>query len=181
MKRICIVVLLAAVLAAGLPVGESLAGDMVGEPLRLMRNPDINGGRIVFSYQNDLWVVPEEGGLARRLTVHRGSEVHPKFSPDGRWVAFSGDYNERRNSCMIISADGGSTKQLTFHTMGGYPVAWSRDGKHVVFTSKRESFVRFYSTLFRVPAEGGVPVELEMGKASFGGWPWRTSSGTMTP
>jgi tricorn protease len=167
MKRTFASVVLTALLAGGLTSGRPLAADVAGEPLRLMRYPDINAGRIVFSYQNDLWIVAEEGGTARRLTVHTGTEVHPKFSPEGKWIAYSGDYNERRNSCMIISLDGGSPRQLTFHTLGGYPVAWSRDGKNVVFASKRESFVRFYTTLFTVPAEGGLPVELEMGKASF--------------
>ncbi len=167
MRRFFVLIVLTAVIAGAMPAGRTYADKTVGEPLRLMRHPDINGGRIVFSYQNDLWVVSEDGGMARRLTVHKGTEVHPKFSPDGRWIAYSGDYNERRNSCMVISADGGSPKQLTFHSIGGYPITWSRDGKHVVFVSKRESFVRFFQQLFRVPVDGGLPVELEMGKASF--------------
>ncbi len=167
MRKIHVVALLAVVLPIIVASDAYADGDMGGEPLRLMRRPDINSGRIVFSYQNDLWIVPEEGGEARRLTVHLGMENYPKFSPDGRWIAYQGDYNERRNSCMIVAADGGVPRQLTFHSTGGYPVAWTRDGKNIVFSSRRESFVRFYTTLFEVPAEGGLPVELELGKASF--------------
>ncbi len=146
---------------------ECPASPVTGEPIRLMRRPDISHGKIVFSYQNDLWIVPEEGGTARRLTVHMGAEDHPKFSPDGKWIAFEGDYNERRNSILVIPADGGVPRQLTYHSIGGYPVTWTRDGRNIIFSSTRESFVRFFTQLFRVPAGGGTPVPMEMGKASF--------------
>ncbi|MGD1047356.1 MAG: DPP IV N-terminal domain-containing protein, partial [Candidatus Krumholzibacteriaceae bacterium] len=138
------------------------------EPIRLMRRPDINNGRIVFAWAGDLWMVPEEGGQARRLTVHTGTEDYPKFSPDGTTIAFSGDLDERSNAICTMNADGtGEPKLLTYHAAGGYPVCWTRDGKDVVFASTQESFVRFFTQLFRVPAGGGLPVELELGKASF--------------
>jgi len=148
-------------------LSESVAGEVPDKPIRLMRRPDINQGRIVFSYQNDLWVVPEEGGHARRLTVHMGVEDYPKFSPDGEWIAYAGDYNERKESIFVISSDGGTPRQITYHSTGGYPITWTPDGGNVVFSSRRESFVRFFTKLFRVPVDGGIPVELDMGMASF--------------
>jgi tricorn protease len=138
------------------------------EPIRLMRRPDINNGRIVFAWAGDLWMVPEEGGQARRLTVHVGTEDYPKFSPDGTLIAFSGDFDERSNAICTIRADGtGGTSLLTYNATGGTPVCWTRDGANIIFSSTQESFVRFFTTLFRVPAGGGLPVELEIGKASF--------------
>ena len=137
-----------------------------GEPARLMRHPAISGGQIVFSYQNDLWQVPEEGGMARRLTVHLGVEDYPQFSPDGEWIAFSGDYNDSKGAIFVMSAAGGVPEQLTYHPSAGQPVAWTPDSQSVVFSSRRESFVWFTSKLFRVPRGGGYPVEYDLGTAS---------------
>ncbi len=78
-----------------------------------MRYPDIAYGKIVFSYQGDLWVVPQEGGQAMRLTVHDGFESNPKFSPDGKWIAFTGNYFGGTN-VFLIPVEGGEPKQLTF-------------------------------------------------------------------
>jgi tricorn protease len=141
------------------------AGD---EPIRLMRRPDINNGRIVFAWAGDLWMVPEEGGQARRLTIRAGAEDYPKFSPDGDRIAFSGDLNERSNAICAMSANGaGEPEVLTYHAAGGYPTCWTRDGKNILFATAQESFVRFFTQLFRVPAGGGLPVDLGIGKASF--------------
>lgn len=138
------------------------------EPIRLMRRPDINNGRIVFTWAGDLWMVPEEGGQARRLTIHVGTEDSPKISPDGKLVAFSGDLDERSNAICTVPADGSAKPQvLTYNAAGGYPVCWTRDGKNILFASTQESFTRFFTKLFRVPVGGGLPVELEIGKASF--------------
>src|SRR5688572_8238991 len=73
---------------------------------RLLRYPDIEGDRIAFVYAGDIWVVESAGGVARRLTSHPGLELFPKFSPDGRQIAFVGDYSGSRQ-VHVISADGG--------------------------------------------------------------------------
>ncbi len=85
------------------------------EPLttRLLRFPDIGDDRIAFVYAGDIWVVDAAGGVARRLTSHEGLELFPKFSPDGRWIAFSGEYSGTRQ-VHVISVDGGEPRQLTF-------------------------------------------------------------------
>ena len=54
----------------------------------LMRFADVHGDRIVFTYENDLWIVSTEGGDARRLTSDPGAETWAKFSPDGQLLAF---------------------------------------------------------------------------------------------
>src|ERR1043165_5191396 len=73
---------------------------------RLLRFPDIHGDMIAFVYGGDIWTVPASGGTARRLTSHPGLELFPKFSPDGRWIAFSGEYSGTRQ-VFVISVDGG--------------------------------------------------------------------------
>src|ERR1700686_2214426 len=68
-----------------------------GADIKLARHPDYHNGKIVFSYLGDLWIVHEDGSNPVRLTVHRARDVYPRFSPDGKWVAFSssryGDYD----------------------------------------------------------------------------------------
>jgi len=80
---------------------------------RLLRYPDINKNLIAFVYAGDIWSVDSNGGEARRLTSHSGLELFPKISPDGKWIAFSGEYSGSRQ-IFIIPAQGGTPKQLTF-------------------------------------------------------------------
>ena len=165
-NKILIITLVAVVFAMTVP--EPASGDAgLGEPVRLMRMPDISNGRIVFNYQGDLWLVPEEGGIARRLTVHPGVESYAKFSPDGKNIAFSGSYNERSSALFVIPSEGGKPKQMTWHSNSALPVEWTRDGKNIVFRSSRDSYVRFFKQLYSVPLDGGLPVDMGVGKASF--------------
>lgn len=139
--------------------------------IRLMRTPDYNNGKIVFSYQEDLWVVSEKGGIARRLTVHNGVESNPKFSPDGKWIAFNGNYNGANNNIFIIPSEGGEPKQLTFYPNYSRVVGWTPDSKNIVFTSNTcpTNFyhgIKFTSNLFEISIEGGIPQPLNIGQAS---------------
>src|SRR5688572_23393713 len=106
---------------------------------RLLRQPDIHGDLVAFVYGGDLWIVSAAGGEARRLTSDDGMEYFPKFSPDGRWIAFTGDYSGSRQ-VFVISVDGGPPRQLTFYNdVGNLPprggidnriLDWTPDGKH---------------------------------------------------
>ena len=64
----------------------------------LLQQPTVSNDHVVFVYAQDLWIVGREGGMARRLTSHLGSEICPRFSPDGRWVAFTGSTRATRTS-----------------------------------------------------------------------------------
>jgi hypothetical protein len=81
---------------------------------RLLRFPDIHKNKIAFVYAGDIWVVDSEGGTARQLTSYKGIEIFPKFSPDGEWIAFSGEYSGNRQ-VYVISVNGGMPKQLTYY------------------------------------------------------------------
>jgi tricorn protease len=81
---------------------------------RLLRFPDINRDLVVFVYAGDIWSVPASGGDARRLTSHPGMELFPKISPDGRWIAFSGEYSGSRQ-VYVMAAAGGLPRQLTYY------------------------------------------------------------------
>jgi tricorn protease len=125
---------------------------------RFMTYPDIRGEKIVFTYEDDLWTVPVSGGLAMRLTSHPGSEFSAKISPDGKWIAFSGNYDKGTNA-YLIPADGGAPKRLTFGP-SAQVVTWTPDGKKVVFRSSFENTFRPIAKLYSVPLDGSMPEKL---------------------
>ncbi len=129
------------------------------DSIRLMRYPDVAEGKIVFCYQGDLWLVNQTGGRAMRLTVHHGDEIHPKFSPDGKWIAFTGNYFGGEN-VFIIPADGGQPKQLTHHPSGDTVQGWTPDSKYVIFSSQRTNHSWSYAELFKVSIDGRYPEKL---------------------
>jgi tricorn protease len=155
-----ILLLLIFIVLAGVP-----SGGAHGEPLRLMHYPDIAYGKIVFSYQGDLWVVPQDGGRAVRLTVHDGFETHSRFSPDGKWIAFTGNYFGGTN-VFIIPSDGGEPKQLTFEASPAVVVGWTPDSQYVIFSSDRSAYSQFYTELFKVSIDARWPEKLPVDRGS---------------
>jgi tricorn protease len=140
---------------------------------RLMRFPDVHGDKIVFSYGGDLWLVATAGGVARRITSHPGLELFPKFSPDGKWIAFTGQYDGNFN-IFVMPAEGGEPRQLTFvpdpqpmpERMGpnNQVITWFPDSKRILFLSRRDTFNDWFGRLFSVSIEGGLPQRLPIDK-----------------
>ena len=122
-------------LAAALVI-LATAGIAAAEPIKLARHPDYNAGKIVFSYLGDLWVANEDGTGAHRVTDHTARDIYPRFSPDGKSIAFSSN-RYGNNDVFVIPATGGPAKQLTFHSGNDEVVGWTRDGKSVVFRASR--------------------------------------------
>ena len=85
---------------------------------RLLRFPDIYKDKIAFMYGGDIWLGSTSGGVARRITSHPGRELFPKFSPDGKWIAFTGQYDGNFN-VYVMPSKGGQPKQLTFYQGSG--------------------------------------------------------------
>src|SRR5512147_67798 len=80
---------------------------------RFFRNPSVYGDRIVFTYENDLWLAGTGGGTARRITSAPGAEYGACFSPDGKWIAFTASY-EGMQSVYVIPSEGGEPLRLTY-------------------------------------------------------------------
>lgn len=147
------------------------------EPTRLLRFPDIHGDEVVFTYAGDLWKAPVTGGTAVRLTSHPGLELFAKFSPDGQWIAFTGQY-DGDEQVYVIPASGGEARQLTFHPSEGPLPArwgydnqvygWTPDGTKVLFRSLRDSFAVGNTRLYTVPLTGGLAEPLPMPMAGAG-------------
>lgn len=138
---------------------------------KLLRYPDVHGDKIAFSYAGDIWVAPSQGGDAARLTAHEGLELFAKFSPDGKWIAFTGQY-DGDEQVYVMPANGGEPRQLTFYpARGPFPPRWgydnqvygfTPDGKSVLFRSMREGWTQSETRLFTVPVEGGLETALPM-------------------
>lgn len=150
---------------------------------RLLRFPDLHGEQVVFSYGGDLWKAPLRGGTAVRLTSAPGVELFPKFSPDGRWVAFTGQLDGDEQVC-VVPADGGEIRQLTWYPARG-PLpdrwgydnqvqGWTPDGSAVLFRSLMDSWSPAQGRLYTVGMpgaarqRGALPVALPMPSAGAG-------------
>ncbi len=133
---------------------------------RLMRSPTLNATTIVFQFAGDLWKAPRSGGRASRLTADPGIEVSPRFSPDGKWVAFSGQY-DGNTDVYVVSAEGGVPRRLTAHPAVDLVMGWSPDGKSVLFRSTMLSNTD-HPRLYTVAIGGGVPKMLPFPSAYTG-------------
>jgi tricorn protease len=144
---------------------------------KLLRFPDIRADRVVFTYAGDLWTAPATGGNAIHLTSHPGVELFGKFSPDGKWIAFTGQY-DGDEQIYVVPTSGGEPRQLTFYPARG-PLAprwgwdnqvfgWSNDGKRIYFRSLRDSWTLPIARLYSVSIDGGPAEALPMPTAGSG-------------
>ena len=125
-----------------------------GREARLVRYPHYHNGRIVFSYLGDIWTADENGQNVQRLTVNRARDVYGRFSPDGKWIAFSSERNGNLD-VYLIPTGGGNAKQLTNHSADDTVLGWSADSRSVMFSSNRGE--DFMPQLYLVSTEGGMP------------------------
>jgi tricorn protease len=121
---------------------------------RLMRQPDIHGNQVTFVYGGDLWTVDRTGGAARKLTNDIGLETFPSFSPDGKTIAFTGEYDGNVDA-FTIPATGGEPLRLTFHPGSDRVVTWYPDGSGILFRTGRGSYTYRIEQFYKVSREGG--------------------------
>jgi tricorn protease len=140
-------------------VGMVIAGE------GYLQFPAIHGNTIVFSCEGDLWTVSTAGGLAKRLTHAEGLERLPRYSPDGRHIAFTGTYDKGGNDVYVIPAEGGEVKRLTYHPYSDWVLGWSPDGESVIFRSMRSS-AHYNYRLFTIEVDGAFPEMMPLDKAS---------------
>src|SRR5271170_42378 len=129
------------------------------EAPQLLQSPPLSRTEVAFVYGGYLWSVGREGGEARQLTTG-GHEAFPIFSPDGKWIAFEGEYDGNRD-VYVIPAEGGTPRRLTWHPGRDVPDGWTPDSKRVLFASSREAYADF-TRLYTVPVEGGAAEVLPM-------------------
>lgn len=160
------------------------------EEARLLRFPHIQGDQVVFSYAGDLYTTGLKGGQARKLTSDKGYEMFPRLSPDGKYIAFTGQY-DGNTEVFVIPSQGGEPKRLTFTAtldrddlgdrMGpnNIVIGWTPDSKNILFRTRQFTFNDFTGQLMTVPVEGGDAVEIPLKNGGFAsyspdGKKWRT-------
>lgn len=152
--------LAAAVLAALCCAPWSLRAQTSG-PIKFARYAHVaNDGAIAFTYADDIWMADADGANPRRLTANVARDIMPRFSPDGKWIAFTSN-RMGNNDVYIVPTTGGEPKQLTWHSGDDQALYWTPDGKEVVFTSNRGSHP-FGSPLYKVALDGTVPRPMGM-------------------
>ena len=139
---------------------------------RMLRSPTVSEKHIAFAYANNIWIVDRAGGPARRLTSFQGETQNPKFSPDGKWIAFSAEYGGNTDVYVVptdpaaATDNGGQPKRLTWHPGADLVQGWTPDGKRIMFSTGRAANApnaapRFYT----VPVEGGVEEPMPLPRA----------------
>jgi tricorn protease len=136
-----------------------------GTDTRLLAQPAVSATHVAFIYAGDLWSAKLDGADVRRLTTSEGPVSNPAFSPDGRTLAFSAQYNGNTD-VYVVGVDGGAPTRLTWHPGADVVQGFTPDGKSVVFTSPRAVFTGRYTQLFTVPVGGGVETPLAIPHAS---------------
>ena len=159
-------------LLAGLVILLTLAPTRAAVDAKLIRYPHYHAGRLAFTYLGDVWTANEKGENVQRITVNRARDVFPRFSPDGRWIAFSSDRSGNLD-VYLVSSSGGTPKQLTSHSADDTVLAWAPDSKSILFASNRAE--DFTGKLYTVGLEGGMPDNVG---ADMGIWATYSPDGT---
>jgi len=147
------------------------------EESRLLRFPTIHGDQVVFTYAGDLYTVNKDGGIARKLTSDDGFEMFARFSPDGKHIAFTGQY-DGNTEVYLIPSNGGIPERLTYTaTLGRDDISdrmgpnnivmtW-KNNEQIVFRSRKKSFNSFKGQLFLANVGGGLAEELPLPSGGF--------------
>ncbi len=143
---------------AALCIGNTL---IAGDQIRLANNPNLSpdGSQLAFDWVGDIWVVSTSGGTAKSLTHHSGKDTHPKFSPDGREIAFVSD-RDGTTQVYVMPADGGTPTRLTYHTAGYGLEGWTPDGKKLIVRANRDHYWRHGERFMLIGREGRTAEEL---------------------
>lgn len=130
------------------------------------RFPTIHGETIVFTSEDDLWAVSTNGGSARRLTAGLSQCSFPRFSPGGKMLAFTA-MDEGQPEVYVMPAEGGAAVRRTYlGSEASWVTGWTKDGKSVLFLSDAKAPFLRHTELFQVPADGGMPMPLDLGHAN---------------
>lgn len=161
MKKFEIILFLLISVPSSLLFGQFDAG--------MLRFPDVSQTQIVFAYANDLWLVPKSGGEAVRLSSPPGQELFPRFSPDGKEIAFTANY-DGNNDVYVMPVTGGLPVRLTSHGYTDRVIDWTPQGDRVLFASGRESGKARFNQFYTISRKGGPASKLPLEYAEYGSY-----------
>jgi tricorn protease len=157
------VVVVATVVAIPPAISPTVAAN--GDSTRMLRSPTVSATHVAFAYANNIWIAERAGGTARRVTSFQGQTANPKFSPDGKTIAFSAEY-AGNSDVYVVPVDGGEPKRLTWHPGADTVQGWTPDGTRVMFASARATWAPNATPRFwTVPANGGPEEPMEIPRA----------------
>src|SRR5580692_2276707 len=154
------------------PASAKAQAEKQDDETRLLRFPTIYDNQVVFSYAGNLYTVDANGGTARKLTSSPGYEMFPRFSPDGKNIAFTGQY-DGNTEVYVMPSQGGVPKRVTYTaTLGrddisdrmgpnNLVITW-KDNEHIVYRSRCESFNPFIGELYVADINGGLSEQLPL-------------------
>ena len=144
-----------------------LATSAFADPVKFARTPHVaNDGRIAFAYHGDLWVVDSDGRHPRRLTDHEAEDRGPRFSPDGKWIAFTSN-RFGNDDVFVIPSTGGDARAVTAHSTGDTLLYWTPNGERLLIATSR-SANPWGSPLYTVGLDGSRPIPLSMDRGAAG-------------
>lgn len=165
-------------LAAALILVLSASASATPEEARLLRFPAVGGDKVVFCYAGNLYSVGIDGGTAVKLTSDVGYECFPKISPDGKTIAFTGQY-DGNTEVYTIPIEGGEPRRITYSALvsrdqvgermgpNNIVMGWTPDGKKIIYRSKQHCFSGLRGQLCLVDAEGGTPEFIPTSEGGF--------------
>ncbi|MEO6222313.1 MAG: protease, partial [Vicinamibacterales bacterium] len=164
-RRYVLSLVAVATVVAGAFISLSAPLTAAPAPTRLLRTPAVSATQIAFAYANNIWVVDRAGGTARRVTSFAGGASNPKFSPDGRAIAFTAAYGGN-SDVYVVASDGGEPKRLTWHPGADTVQGFTPDGRAVLFASSRATWAPSGAARFwTVPVTGGVEEPMPLPRA----------------
>ncbi len=151
---------------------------LYAQEARLLRFPAVHGNQVIFSYAGDLYTVARNGGTARKLTTDTGYEIFPRFSHDGKQIAFTAQY-DGNTEVYVMPAQGGIPRRITYTAtisrddvsdrMGpnNIVMGWTPDDRSVIYRGRSSSFNPFKGELYKAPLNGDLSEELPFSVASW--------------
>jgi tricorn protease len=136
LRRRVLILFVASIVAGFVSVESRTHAQNSSSGTRLLRTPTVSATQIAFAYGQNIWVVTRAGGMARRVTSFQGQTTNPHFSPDGKWIAFSGEYAGNMD-VYVVAGEGGEPRRLTWHPGADLVQGWTADGKSILFSSTR--------------------------------------------
>lgn len=175
LRRARLLVLMPLALAA--PQFARAEGVLTDAQHTFMRYPALHGDTIVFVAHGNLWRVSRNGGAAQRLTSEAGDDIAPRYSPDGKWIAFTASY-QGNDDVYVIPAEGGPARRLTFHSditahaptrwgPDNLVVTWTPDSRSIVYLSRQRAWNSWITQPYSVPLTGGLSTPLPLDRAGF--------------